>query len=1720
MSQPISKLPAGAIVVDPQTTYYNKPITWIILEHGYDSCDGTTLLSEKILCLKAFDAKEPSNENTDIQNYGNSAYQYSNLLQWLNSDAVGGTWYTAKHSADQSPDAEFVTYNPYTSEAGFLAGFSDTFKDNLLLTHKIIQYGYYWNDGYEVLSSKIFLLSNSELWSSDMYEYFPQTGDEDVFLTAEAIANDSCRYDKLTTPWNWWLRTKYNTYKADYKPFNGSPSSQAANIGDCGVRPACQIASNTLVSDTPNNDGYYEIIWGNYVEQQPQNDPIQLTIGGKYLYGGYEWMCAEQLDNNTYVLQSTGVCNSGYPGPRMESTFDGSVIFDIPSGSRSYEHDVAYFNVANIDNNTKRWYIKHRSIEAVGGIDAQSGVYNVSNTKNGLYLIPLGKIRYSKNQGIGWNTVDASGDSFNAQYSASCYWKAMQIAAQNHSVLGAGWDMAVLGSNFSDGAWCVRGDGEIDIMIDQGYNAVFAPAFNIDARKIVLSGNEIFPIPKTRTISRAYIGINGAAKEIANIYIGVNGVAKKIFEAPNNIIRLGKTYSFGGYNWVAAEKISDNVYAMQSIDMTNGYWPGFYLDTDYNGTADFDGIDTTYNGDIDYLNVANYDRIMTEWYSKYGGAEADGGIDSSTGLYGSANVKNGLYLLPYTKMGVTEKDTVGSGNYFSGICKTLENYSRTKSVWLGTHDWRVNRSPYDYYKIIVTNSGSSQSIATGIVAPVFNIDMSKIVINGFALTLPVEPDPLPKMYRVYFNDNEGVIDYYGDRLSKHQSNRIVVNGETYGDLLIPIGYYHDCIGWFTDPEGGEQITSDSIVQLSDDQTLWAHWERKHAVITFDVNGGNPLSEEQSTKIIYADQEYGELPVPTKDKCEFYGWVDEYYLNSKNPPKYSEASLEYKVHDKTLYAYWIKNYYTIRYDVNGGVGEPVDENMYDWGTSANIISFIPTMENYSFKGWALSYDADVAQFSNSGADDTITSISNSTNGVSIEKGGEIVLYAVWESIYDVYGVKWINNNDNNGIRTNKASHLNNPSPAVGNGNGSSPFDSIMPWSGMKVVEDGEAGTLVEIPKFYYKLTVDGNKVQIQISMNKLDGYLCSPAHMDRGDGAGERDVIYVGRYHCADNTYKSTSNVTPQTSQTRETFRNSIHNLGSGIWQWDYAALWTIRILYLVEFGNWNSQEMIGLGCCVENYTDEDVGGTDSMQYHTGTSAADRNTYGYVQYRNIEGLWDTVGDFCDGIYTEGSNVYAIKNPSEFSDSANGTLIGSRSDFFVEDVDALTSIICGWNMPTAQGYEYALFPKMFIGDNWPSFQGTNTTDSWYIDKRANVVYTGGGWRQSEDVGLFTFMNNFTKNQSSPSVGSRLMKLSPTVPKVIEPDIYGAEWSGTSSPVWSRTDKATGFSEPSPAVNNGTGSSPFDDIMPWAGMKIVQDSKAGSLVEIPKFYYKWTRDGNKMKLQISMEQYDGFLCSPAHADRGDGVGERDKIYVGRYHCAASTYKSTSGAAPQTDKVRSETRTSIHSLGSDIWQFDYATLWTIRMLYLVEFANWDSQAMIGYGCYPSSSSAISAMGGTDAMIYHTGTAASSRTSYGWTQYRYIEGLWDHVGYWCDGIYFSNSTIYAIKNPANFSDTSNGTAVGTRTMPSGCIMAWTNPSVSGYEYALYPSEASRGDYSTYICDEVSDVSNENVLHTALYVGCDYSQHTSAGLFFTSSYFASYEYKTYWIGSRLIKLPS
>ena len=363
--------------------------------------------------------------------------------------------------------------------------------------------------------------------------------------------------------------------------------------------------------------------------------------------------------------------------------------------------------------------------------------------------------------------------------------------------------------------------------------------------------------------------------------------------------------------------------------------------------------------------------------------------------------------------------------------------------------------------------------------------------------------------------------------------------------------------------------------------------------------------------------------------------------------------------------------------------------------------------------------------------------NDTVAVTQDEGS----YSVSLPFRHIYGISWDGTSTTKCSRTDDAELFVDPVPYVsGASNYGSPFDNLMPWSGMEIVEDDACGTLVKIPKFWYKLTQNGNGIKIQIADAEADGFSVSPAHMDRGDGAGERDVVYVGRYHGINSgadSYKSWTGYTPADSITRNEARANTKKLGTGVWQWDWAMHLTIQLLYIVEFADWNSQKCIGYGCG-NNSAKQANGASDNMPYHTGTMQKARTTYGVgVQYRHIEGLWDNVYDWVDGCYYNSSGLNLILNPANFSDSSGGTPVGVPSNGY----------------PSALGVKTAGPYPVFIPTAAAGSDSTCVPDSWNFNASVPCLSVGGNYNQSLNHGLF-YVNYNTASNSNANIGSRLL------------------------------------------------------------------------------------------------------------------------------------------------------------------------------------------------------------------------------------------------------------------------------------------------------------------------------------------------------------------------------
>lgn len=254
---------------------------------GHQATGRTKLVTESIITLKSFDAKEASNSNSDRKNYGNNRYSVSNIDQWLNSAA--SSWYSARHSADAAPTNANVwsNYNEYDTEAGFLANFEADFRAAILDTViRVAKNTVTDGGGYEDITRKVYLLSNTEVGLANensvaegtVWSYFNSATRRQCKPTAEAVSKSEYTNSGLnaSSAWYWWLRTP-NAGNANYARSvytDGGLYNNSAYYGYRGVRPALELASTNLVSDSTDTDGAYILQWN-----QPPTDPSSISYG-------------------------------------------------------------------------------------------------------------------------------------------------------------------------------------------------------------------------------------------------------------------------------------------------------------------------------------------------------------------------------------------------------------------------------------------------------------------------------------------------------------------------------------------------------------------------------------------------------------------------------------------------------------------------------------------------------------------------------------------------------------------------------------------------------------------------------------------------------------------------------------------------------------------------------------------------------------------------------------------------------------------------------------------------------------------------------------------------------------------------------------------------------------------------------------------------------------------------------------------------------------------------------------------------------------------------------------------------------------------------------------------------------------------------------------------------------------------------------------------------
>lgn len=407
------------------------------------------------------------------------------------------------------------------------------------------------------------------------------------------------------------------------------------------------------------------------------------------------------------------------------------------------------------------------------------------------------------------------------------------------------------------------------------------------------------------------------------------------------------------------------------------------------------------------------------------------------------------------------------------------------------------------------------------------------------------------------------------------------------------------------------------------------------------------------------------------------------------------------------------------------------------------------------------------------------------------------------------------------------------------------------------------------------------------------------------------------------------------------------------------------------------------------------------------------------------------------------------------------------------------------------------------------GTGRADVWWLRSAYDSGATDFRYIGSEGK----YGNIF--NGANITFGVVLGFCTGAIPNPVD-DGYGVEWNySQSTTTLTRRGLAANFSNPVPATDlTTTGSSPFDNIEPWASMKryniindeIVPDTDSrfsetdnDTVVYIPEFYYYAEKDttNSKWLWAISPTAKEGYIKHP-------GSGR----YIGRFHSSGSgsTVFSKSGVAPLANVTRASFRTLSHNKGSKWYQQDLATWSAIQLLYLIEFANWHSQDTLGTG---RNASSVQNTGSTTGAVYHTIKRSGASNTYRW-----IENLFSNMMTWTDGFVASNRKTYITTNPNSFKDTTSGLDDTGITLPSSGYITGIGYSEK-CAWAFIPDAASGGSITTHVPDYVFSGTDVRVLN----IGGYYSSSGYYGMFyFDVGEDASNAYA--YVGSRLLYIPS
>lgn len=298
-----------------------------------------------------------------------------------------------------------------------------------------------------------------------------------------------------------------------------------------------------------------------------------------------------------------------------------------------------------------------------------------------------------------------------------------------------------------------------------------------------------------------------------------------------------------------------------------------------------------------------------------------------------------------------------------------------------------------------------------------------------------------------------------------------------------------------------------------------------------------------------------------------------------------------------------------------------------------------------------------------------------------------------------------------------------------------YDEV--WS-LAPITDTNYDVMIEFPRMGLDISTSGKIITIKLTDAKNDSNFHYLAHKR---GTVQKDYFYLGAYSATGSGSKlgSNSGAAPLVDTSITDFINYAHNRGSGyeimaFYQWTY-----VQALYVMKYGNLNSQAALGKGY-TSGSSVQTTGATNTqgMCYGNPNSGTDR-----MKLFGLEDLWGNVYQFISGLYSD-------NNRNLFTTTDN---FGVNKNVNAWEYNVSSGVVSntGGYMTKSQGTNNGGFIYK---------AGNNNSTTYYSDyaslSASGFPHVGGNWDDDDFAGAFDCRVYYSESEPISSVGSRLMFL----------------------------------------------------------------------------------------------------------------------------------------------------------------------------------------------------------------------------------------------------------------------------------------------------------------------------------------------------------------------------